>query len=400
MTEARTATSAREEHPPQATLLLVDDVPDNLFALDAALSPLGHRTVLARSGEEALRHLLKDEDFATIILDVQMPGLDGFETAAEIRRRERTSDVPILFLTAINRDEVHLLKGFEAGGVDYIFKPVDPELLRAKVSVFVRIYMADRRLRRQAAELRRQAAELARSNADLDQFASVVSHDLVEPLNVITGHLELLVDHLGGNLDPPAQRWVERINSCATRMSALVDDLLSYARTSSLEERSGSPASTSTALGDPLADALENLHSSIVACGARIEVRSPLGVVVGTRRELTQVFQNLVGNSIRHRGDLPPTVVIEAVEAVEAVEDLVTVRIADDGPGVSPAQMERIFGIFERSGDQPAPSSGLGLAICRKIVTRLGGRIWMEANPDRGVSVLFSLRRAGTAEFE
>jgi signal transduction histidine kinase len=158
-----------------------------------------------------------------------------------------------------------------------------------------------------------------------------------------------------------------------------------------------------------LADALENLHSSILACGATIEVRAPLPIVVGSRRELTQVFQNLVGNSIRHRGDGSPTVVIEAVEEGEgdALDrgdgtggDFVTVRIADDGPGVSPAQMERIFGAFERSGDQPAPSSGLGLAICRKIVTRLGGRIWMEVNPDRGVSVLFSLRRAGPAEFE
>jgi len=397
MTDARTAPPNREEQTPQATLLLVDDVADNLLALEAALSPLGHRTVLAHSGEEALRHLLKDDDFATIILDVQMPGLDGFETAAEIRKRQRTSEVPILFLTAINRDEVHLLQGFAAGGVDYIFKPVDPELLRAKVSVFVRIYMADRRLRQQAAELHHQAAELARSNADLDQFASVVSHDLVEPLNVITGHLELLVDHLGDNLDGPSQRWVDRINSCATRMSALVDDLLSYARTSGLEDTSGAP--TSTALSDALADALENLHSSIEACGAKIDVQSILPSVVGTRRELTQMFQNLVGNSIRHRGDHSPTVVIEAIEADED-DGRVTVRIADDGPGVSPAQMERIFGIFERTGDQPAPSSGLGLAICRKIVTRLDGRIWMEANPGRGVSVLFTLNRAGPAPIE
>ncbi len=277
MTDAGTAPPGRDGHTPQATLLLVDDIADNLFALEAALSPLGHRTVLAHSGEEALRYLLKDDTFATIILDVQMPGLDGFETAAEIRRRERTSDVPILFLTAIDRDEVHLLKGFAAGAVDYIFKPVDPELLRAKVSVFVRIYMADRQLRRQAAELRRQAAELARSNADLDQFASVVSHDLVEPLNVITGHLELLVDHLGDDLDAPARRWVERINSCATRMSGLVDDLLSYARTSGLDDRSG-PA-TCTALGDALADTLENLHSSIdgVWREGRRTGRAPVG---------------------------------------------------------------------------------------------------------------------------
>ncbi len=111
------------------------------------------------------------------------------------------------------------------------------------------------------------------------------------------------------------------------------------------------------------------------------------------------MFQNLVGNSIRHRADHNPTVVIAATDAEED-EHRVTVRVADDGPGVSPAQMGRVFGIFERSGDQPAPSSGLGLAICRKIVTRLGGRIWMEANAGPGVSVLFSLDRASPSEYE
>src|SRR5205814_1779751 len=112
---------------------------ENLLALEAVLQPLGHRMVRARSGEEALRHLLVD-DFAVIVLDVQMPGMDGFETAAQIKERERNRDVPILFLTAMSREPAHRMQGFAAGAVDYIFKPVEPDLVRAKVVVFVELY--------------------------------------------------------------------------------------------------------------------------------------------------------------------------------------------------------------------------------------------------------------------
>ncbi|GEB49935.1 MULTISPECIES: response regulator [Streptomyces] len=139
----------------KAKILLVDDRPENLLALEAILSALDQTLVRASSGEEALKALLTD-DFAVILLDVQMPGMDGFETAAHIKRRERTRDIPIIFLTAINHGPHHTFRGYAAGAVDYISKPFDPWVLRAKVSVFVDLYMKNVQLREQAALLRLQ----------------------------------------------------------------------------------------------------------------------------------------------------------------------------------------------------------------------------------------------------
>ncbi|MFC1442032.1 response regulator [Streptacidiphilus sp. N1-10] len=139
----------------KAKILLVDDRPENLLALEAILSALDQTLVRASSGEEALKALLTD-DFAVILLDVQMPGMDGFETAAHIKRRERTRDIPIIFLTAINHGPHHTFRGYAAGAVDYISKPFDPWVLRAKVSVFVELYMKNCQLKEQAALLRLQ----------------------------------------------------------------------------------------------------------------------------------------------------------------------------------------------------------------------------------------------------
>ncbi|MER5638635.1 response regulator [Kitasatospora sp. NPDC002227] len=139
----------------KAKILLVDDRPENLLALEAILSALDQTLVRAASGEEALKALLTD-DFAVILLDVQMPGMDGFETASHIKRRERTRDIPIIFLTAINHGPHHTFRGYAAGAVDYISKPFDPWVLRAKVSVFVDLYVKNCQLKEQAALLRLQ----------------------------------------------------------------------------------------------------------------------------------------------------------------------------------------------------------------------------------------------------
>ena len=193
-------------------VLLVDDRPDNLLALRAVLEPLAVDLVEAGSGEEALRHLLAGE-FALIVLDVQMPVLDGFETARLIRGRERTRYVPIIFLTAISGEPEHYLRGYQSGAVDYVYKPFEPEILRAKVSVFVELWARGATIEAQRQELAgklaeldeahavlaAQAVELERSNAALERFAEVVSVELREPLHTGAGLLDLLDDrHAAG----------------------------------------------------------------------------------------------------------------------------------------------------------------------------------------------------------
>jgi CheY-like chemotaxis protein len=154
-----------------ARILLVDDRPDNLLALEAILASLGQTLVRASSGEDALKALLAD-DYAVILLDVQMPGMDGFETAAHIKRRERTRDIPIIFLTAINREPQHAFRGYSTGAVDYLAKPFDPWVLRAKVAVFVDLHRKNRQLRRQAELL----AERMSGLADPDVVEDVAAH--------------------------------------------------------------------------------------------------------------------------------------------------------------------------------------------------------------------------------
>ncbi|WP_059011552.1 response regulator [Streptomyces specialis] len=186
----------------KAKILLVDDRPENLLALEAILSALDQTLVRASSGEEALKALLT-EDFAVILLDVQMPGMDGFETAAHIKRRERTRDIPIIFLTAINHGPHHTFRGYAAGAVDYISKPFDPWVLRAKVSVFVELHMKNMQLREQAALLRREL-EGGQATADSERGAGGLLPELSARLAAVEEQAEVLTKELAESGGGPA----------------------------------------------------------------------------------------------------------------------------------------------------------------------------------------------------
>ena len=364
-----------------AALLLVDDRPENLLALEAVLAPLGQRMLQARSGEEALRHLLTDE-VAVIVLDVQMPGLDGFETAERIKQRERTSDIPIIFLTAISQDLAHLLRGYATGAVDYIFKPVEAEVLRAKVGLFLDLHRKTRQLQDQAEQLARKTADLERSNHDLEQFAYIASHDLQDPLRVIAGFVELLGDRLGAADDTEVRAWMARITATAGRMSSLIADLLAYARAGA-GASPPEPVDLDTALGV----ALENLASAIDCADATLH-SGVLGKAMGRSADIAQVFQNLVGNAVKFsRPGVAPVIDVRAL----ATGDSVTVSVSDNGRGLAEDDLERAFGVFERLDGEPYPGTGLGLAVCRKIVERAGQRIWMAVNDGPGITVHFTL---------
>lgn len=197
----------------RARILLVDDRPENLLALEAVLSSLDQVLVKASSGEEALRALLKDE-FALILLDAQMPGMDGFETAAQVKARSRTKDVPIIFLTAVDADQRNAYRGYAAGGADYISKPFDPWVLRAKVQVFVDLWSAGRQLAAQAAFLRRQVEE--------SQGVDVLA-ELEDRLAAIEEAVDLLSAQAqdAPTLRPAVERVQERTKSLRRAFGAL-----------------------------------------------------------------------------------------------------------------------------------------------------------------------------------
>lgn len=207
----------------KAKILLVDDRPENLLALEAILSALDQTLVRASSGEEALKALLTD-DFAVILLDVQMPGMDGFETAAHIKRRERTRDIPIIFLTAINHGPHHTFRGYAAGAVDYISKPFDPWVLRAKVSVFVDLYMKNVQLREQASLLRAQL-DGGQASESADKEAVGLVAELSARLAAVEEQAEALSKQLADSADGAAVATAAHLERKLTGLRRALDAL-------------------------------------------------------------------------------------------------------------------------------------------------------------------------------
>lgn len=377
-----------------SNILLVDDRAENLRALEAVLEPLGHAVIKAGSGEEALACLLK-EDIALILLDVMMPGLDGFETAELIKQREKTREIPIIFLTAINQTIEHHLRGYEAGAVDYINKPFDAHLLRSKVSVFLDLHEKREMLRVQAVELRarlqerdraqralsRRSAELARSNTDLDQFVQIATHEMREPLDTMGGFLELV---RAGGADGTGQEHdllVDRAIAQVTRMREAMDELLRTARLSETLE-----ATEVVELDRVIEQAATDLEASLTESGAHLET-SVLPTVLGDFWQLVELMELLIGDAIASRGTDAPHVWIEATEG--PTEHLMSFR--HNGLGIAPDEAARVFTALGRVGSSNGRSAqDLGLAACRRIVERHGGRIWVESR-EEGLAVSFTL---------
>jgi signal transduction histidine kinase len=392
-------TAARATAP---RILLVDDRPDNLLALRAVLEPLGLELVEADSGEEALRQLLAGE-FALIVLDVQMPGLDGFETARLIRGRERTRYVPIIFLTAISGQPEHYLRGYESGAVDYVYKPFEPEILRAKASIFAELWTRGATIEAQRQELAgrlaeldeahaglaAQAVELERSNAALERFAEVAGAELREPLHTVAGLLDLLDDRHTGGLADEGRTLLARALAGTDRARSTVGSLLDYARASTADLRRAT-----FPLAEALAEAEAETGPQLAEAKAEVVVRATgdgePALVSGDRGQVVRLLTQLLDNAVRFRGDDRPVVSVSA----EPLPGAVRVTVADNGPGVAETDLPRLFTAFARpatAGIGNGRGAGLGLALCRRIVERHGGMIWAERGGDGGLVVRFEL---------
>ena len=210
--------------PEKAKILLVDDRAENIVALEAILSSLNQVLVPARSGDAALKALLSDE-FAVILLDVLMPGMDGFETAAHIKRRPRTRDIPIIFLTARNAEPDYAFRSYSAGAVDYIAKPFDPWVLRAKVSVFVDLYMKNRQLSDQAAMLRAQLGDSLGAAEANPPAADPVLAELSARLAAVEDMVTVLAGQAAGGQDPAVTESVHQLEQRVARLRGVFDAL-------------------------------------------------------------------------------------------------------------------------------------------------------------------------------
>jgi signal transduction histidine kinase len=389
------------------SILAVDDHPDNLHALRAMLSAPDYHITEVSSGAEALGCLLRGE-YALVLLDAYMPGMNGFEVATLMRRRERTRSVPIIFLTGEALDNESVYSAYATGAIDYIVKPVDPLILRAKVAVFAELFRQKREICRQGvalAEAERQKRELAiaeirlagqqRENALLsealrsrDEFLALASHELRSPLTPLLVHIQALLRTVReGHVDPDrAARGLEVAIRQVQRLARLVDQLLDVARIQA-DQLDLSPADVD--LSSLAREVVEQHLSEAAKFGSDLRV-SAIEPVIGRwdRDRLEQVLTNLLTNAIKFGTGKPIEV------RVSGDGEWARIVVRDQGIGIAPDAATRIFNRFERAVEaRHYGGLGLGLYITRRIVEAHHGSIRVESRPGEGATFTIDLPR-------
>jgi signal transduction histidine kinase len=364
---------------PAANILLVDDLQENLVALEALIRQPDRRIFTARSGEEALS-LMLEHPFALAILDVQMPSMNGFELAELMRGTERTRAIPIVFVSAAGRELNYAFRGYESGAVDFLYKPLEPHTVRSKVNVFVELY-------RQRQQLQLAQAQLQRAVRMRDDFLSMISHELRNPLNSVYLQAQVRRKMLSGPTPPDNAamlRTVERDERQIRSMVRLLDDMLDVSRL-----RTGK-----LAIAPAPFDLAESAHAVVEAMqeqarqkGVAITLDAPDALPLeGDEFRIEQVINNLLTNALRYGEGKPVTVTVTAAGG----EARVCVR--DQGMGIAPEDQERIFEQFERTdGAAQVAGLGLGLYIARQIAQAHGGQLQVHSRPGEGAEFVLSL---------
>jgi len=378
MSENRTNNASSGD---KVSILVVDDRADKRLAYEVMLAELKQNIVCVRSGKEALRRLLR-EDFAAILLDVNMPGMDGFETAALIRQRQRCETTPIIFVSAINDTLSHISRGYSLGAVDYILTPVVPDILRAKIAVFVDLFKKTEQIKRQAEEreslIREQAiAEHARVEAERaseakDRFLAMLSHELRTPLTPVLASVFMLERE--DNVPKVIHESLQLIRRNVELEARLIDDLLDLTRISKGKVQ----------LSFEIVDAHTLLRNALEICQfeieqKKLELRSEFAAtkvyLQADPARLQQIFWNLIKNAVKftpHGGKL-------GIRTTNNGNGQFRLEVEDSGCGIDPGVLPRIFHAFEQAGRTQLGGLGLGLAISKALVEAHHGSISAES---------------------
>lgn len=400
-------------------ILIVDDKNENLFSLKSLLQLYAYETDTASSGEEALKKILKNE-YSVIILDVQMPDMDGYEVAEAISGLNKTRDIPIIFLSAVNINKRFITKGYDSGGVDYITKPFDNDLLLLKVRTFYRLYQQKKELKavedalRDEIEIRKRSQQeveqinsllefkveertrdllqlnidLENRNAELAQYAYLASHDLQEPLRKIITFIKIIEEKYLAAM-PEAKLEISKVITSSERMRNLINALLSYSKLSTAS------FFTIVNLNEVIKDALADLELTVKEKQAVIAV-DMLPDIEAVPGQMRQLFQNLLSNALKFsKTTISPEIKISnelvnelSLEASAATEGrYIRICICDNGIGLDELYFEKIFVIFQRlHGKTQYEGTGIGLAIVKKIIENHHGIIGVQSKEGEGAT--------------
>lgn len=369
--------------PARTAVLVVDDSPANRKAVEAVLTPLGVDIVHASSGRDALRQLL-GRDFALLLLDIRMRDLDGFETAALIRRRPRNRDTPIIFMTAHDQTEADLSRGYALGAVDFVHTPLNPEILIAKTSVFVDLFHKTQAVRR----LYFQAQEASRAKSE---FLNMAAHELRTPLSVIRGYLSMLLEGIFAGLPEHERSALEIMDAKGTELNAIVDSLLTAAR---IDEARVPVAVDTVDLGEAVREAILRAEGRRVLLDAEITCVGPehRALVTADPTHVARILDNLLNNALTYCATRP------RIQVTVSGGDQPAVAVDDNGVGIPPERRDAVFERFVRLEDAavgPTQGTGLGLFISRELARLAGGELVL-GRTERGVGSRFvlSLRAA------
>ncbi|GAB3249728.1 response regulator [Larkinella harenae] len=359
---------------PDMTIMLVDDREENLLVLEEMLASEQRTFIKATSGNEALRHALKNDRIGLVMLDVQMPEMDGFEVARLLKSNPKTKDISIIFVTAINKEEQYILKGFGEGAVDYLQKPLDVNVTKAKVNVFEQLYHYQQ-------ELKQTAQQLEKINKQLEKFVYIVAHDLKSPLVGMIAALSLL-EMRNEEEDVPReeiQEYVGHSKSAAYHLSEMINSLLEYSRKNVAQQ---------TVEEVDVQELVEQIALLIFPPKhISIEIKDRLPKLKTRKIKLHQVFQNLISNAIKYNDKAEGIIEIGCQDRGPWIE----FYVKDNGPGISEDDHEAIFKLFRTTSNsaQNETSTGVGLFILKMLVEEQGGQIWLKSELGKGSTFYF-----------
>lgn len=384
----------------KSTILIVDDVPANVRVLYEFLLSKGFKVRVAKDGKSAIKtmeHAIPD----LVLLDIMMPGMDGFEVCRILKSQPQTHDIPVMFMTAL-ADTIDKIKGFDLGAVDYITKPFQQEEVLARVTAHLNIRKLQTQLQNEIKQrieaeksLQQHATELEQRNQELDAFARTVAHDLKNPLNGIIGFTELLLEECLPEIPPSPEsiEYLQWIGKAAQKMVSIIDALLLLAGVSKQAKVEIQPLDMATIVSQ----VQQRLTQMIKEYHGTVKLPTSWPVALGYAPWIEEIWANYVSNALKYGGS-PPILEVGAdlifsSTTVNASAEAKFIRfwVTDNGPGLSPQAQTQLFTPFTRLHKDKAEGHGLGLSIVQQVVERLGGQVGVESHEGKGCRFYFTL---------